>query len=265
MTTNYKVNNVNYDNKDLSDIFLPSPSPYFIRYFLEQEFTSSSIANSGWTRSGSGSGGTIPGTVENPGQYELLTNSGNGVSIVYHDISTEIIKQNMKITCIIEADQNFTGDNQQVYAGISTSIEPPTKNSAKNVYIGIVPTTGGSGQIVFPTFVGFINNNSSTSTPTPGSNVAIFETVWEPNKWYYLEITINISSISGSIGSGTVTFTVKNLTDRTSESISVNSSNIIELGIDYKLLVEQRIDSTTKYFHVDYMDYDNSYQLTRTS
>ncbi len=261
--TGYIVDNGNYDNKDLSQIFQPqNPSPYAVSsLILAEDFTATTYP-SGWTGGGSGSVALLGGVqADNPGQVELTTSADNGVAVLYYQnilvsISTS---QNIKMDFIVKTTYSFTTDNQQVYAGISTRVNPPAGSGEKNIYIGIKPT---SGQVADSRFVAFINNTSSTSVPSADSDVATFNMKWEPNDWYHLSINIDIVSA----GSANVTFTVKNLTadGQPTETREVPSS-VVATNTVYDLLFEQRINSSTKKFYVDYIGYSNSYNVTRAS
>jgi hypothetical protein len=200
--TDYKVNNDNYSNKDLAEIFSPL-SPFGIKiiysdfWFIPPGSEDTPGIYSGWNFYGSGGRNDISGNTSFPGQVILYTGgSGYGVSGINYPYRT----MPNEITFIFKLDNGIIQSDTLLYAGISTTLDnvsPPSKSA----YIGV--------QIYenFFYFYGFIDGVVVTGPLKK----------WDLGSWYYFDIKIDksqqeITFIVGILGvpDSNVDITVKN-------------------------------------------------------
>jgi hypothetical protein len=235
LTTDFNVNNENYANKDLSEIFSPC-SPYGFIYYYD-DFTCNNWTPQ-WDPYGSGACTWNQGTTDNPGNITFSTSSGDGSAGIWSLSYFPVHNSTVEFIC--RTTTNFTGDNQIVYAGVATAVNP-VPVGGNSAYIGIVPTTGGSGTSIIPQFRAFINGSV-----IPGNLGS-----WTTNSWFYLKISFNYDSATPT--NSTITFSVS---QASTPNIATTVTSI-NPGFDFttpnRIFFEQRINSTPKTFEVDYI------------
>jgi hypothetical protein len=244
--TDYKVNNRNYSNKDLAEIF-SSLSPYGIKIIYGDFWTIPSGSEdtsgnySGWYFYGSGGRNDVSGDVSFPGQVVLYTGgSGEGVSGINYPYET---LPNEIVFIIQLEDSSVIQNNTLLYAGIGITTKNEI-NPVNSAYIGVKAFDS-----VSYFFHGFIN----------GVEVTERLREWEPGKWYYLNIKIDREQQE-------ITFAVT-IAGSSPESVSVTvpfKTDVYEFRDDilYYTLFEIREPSARLNINIDYIGF--SYQASRT-